>query len=86
MADSDGTHIYGGPDPKDADSPPVEGLRGEQAGAGDRPDLRRTTMLSDGRTVEIEETSGVAAAEERGAGQDAHAANHGGQPAGKSQD
>jgi hypothetical protein len=65
----DGPHLYGAPDGKDIESPAPEGLRGEEAPTGDRPDLTRRTVLGDGQSVTLEETSGVAFAEANGAGQ-----------------
>jgi hypothetical protein len=68
MADEpDGPHIYGGPDPQNRQPPPPNGTRGEQgAPLADPPadQTRRATVA--GRAIDIQETSGVAAAETTG--------------------
>lgn len=82
MADDKSIHLYGGSDPTDDTPPTSEGFRGEGAPDGDRPEQRRSEMLSDGRTVEVEEESGIAYAESQGAGQSSGASGKASDPQG----
>jgi hypothetical protein len=68
MPGDNDTHLYGGPDEENRQTPTEGGFHGEaKAPPGDvPPDQTRRTMLGDGQSVTIEETSGVAAAEAAG--------------------
>ena len=64
--DQDGPHLYGTPDPKSEEPAPENGLHGEDKAAGEHPEFRHQETLEDGRTVMVEEQSGVAFAEAMG--------------------
>jgi hypothetical protein len=59
--------VYGAPDPENRQPPPPMGMRGEEgAPLSDPPPGQSREASVDGRTIVVEETSGVAAAEATG--------------------
>ena len=68
MPGENDTHLYGGRDEENRQTPTEGGFHGEaKAPPGEtNPDQTRTTLVAGGTSVTVEETSGVAAAEAAG--------------------